>query len=261
MNAEADTGNFLVAYPNASASPVDGFSLWNDGSLFPNGPDDVGFIGAMIDELASNYRIDSSRVYATGLSSGGAMSYYLGSQLSHRLAAIAPVAAPRPANPTAPRPLSVLHMHGTADSFVPIEGGFNNLSPPNLLPFLPIADVIDDWRESNGCVGEPVVTQLPDLNTQDSSTVKLIRYDCECYLTAAGEERSAEVLYYMIEGGGHTWPGGGAHPAPLGPVNRDINASAEIWNFFSRHELPVPEPSSWALFFVGIIAVRVRRAV
>ena len=109
---------------------------------------------------------------------------------------------------------------------------------------LAIDDVIDDWRESNGSVGEPVVTQLPDLNTQDSSTVTLIRYeDGERYLTAAGDERSAEVLYYMIEGGGHTWPGGGM-PALFGPTNRDINASAEIWNFFSRHELPAVVPAA-----------------
>ena len=245
MNAVADTGNFLVAYPNATASHVDGFSLWNDGVLFPNGPDDVGFISAMIDELASDYHIDSSRVYATGISSGGAMSFYLGSQLSHRLAAIAPVAAPRPANPTAPRPLPLLYMHGTADQFVPIDGGFNHMTPPNVLPFLPIADVIDDWRQSNGSVGEPVVTQLPDLNTQDRSAVRLIRYDDgERYLTSAGVERSAEVLYYMIEGGGHTWPGGGGGflPPIFGPVNRDINASTEIWNFFSRHELPTVVP-------------------
>ena len=224
-----------------------GFSLWNDGSLFPNGPDDVDFISTMIDELATSYHIDSSRVYATGLSNGGAMSYYLASQLPNRLAAIAPVAAPRPANPTAPRPLPVLHVHGTADSFVPIAGGFMNIPLPGGEYFstfrVPaIDDVIDDWRESNGCVGEPVITQLPDLNTQDSSTVTLIRYeDGERYLTAAGDERSAEVLYYMIEGGGHTWPGGGM-PALFGPTNRDINASAEIWNFFSRHELPAVVP-------------------
>ena len=53
MNAVANTGNFLVAYPNATVSPGYGFSLWNDGSLFPNGPDDVDFISTMIDELAS----------------------------------------------------------------------------------------------------------------------------------------------------------------------------------------------------------------
>ena len=127
---------------------------------------------------------------------------------------------------------------------------------------LAIDDVIDDWRESNGCVGEPVITQLPDLNTQDSSTVKLIHYeDCECYLTAAGDEHSAEVLYYMIEGGGHTWPGG-TLPALFGPTNRDINASAEIWNFFSRHELPVvpvPEPATLTLLIMAMVVHYARR--
>jgi hypothetical protein len=142
-------------------------------------------------------------------------------------------------------------MHGTADSVVPSAGGFLNVPLPggqyfSTLRVFAINDVIYDWRESNGCVGEPVITQLPDLNTQDSSTVKLVHYeDCECYPTAAGDEHSAEVLYYMIEGGGHTWPGGGTLTG-FGPTNRDINASAEIWNFFNRHEFPAAA-SAWGI--------------
>ena len=117
MNGVADTGNFLVAYPNATVNPQIGLSQWNDGTMYPNGPDDVGFINAMIDELEIGYHINSSRIYASGMSSGGMMSYYLGSELSDRIAAIASVAGQHPANPTAPRPFPVLHFFGTADPF------------------------------------------------------------------------------------------------------------------------------------------------
>jgi polyhydroxybutyrate depolymerase len=76
------------------------------------------------------------------------------------------------------------------------------------------------------------------LNTQDSSTVTLIRYeDGERYLTAAGEERVAEVLYYKIEGGGHTWPGA-ADVALLGPTTHEIDATAILWDFFKSHPRP-----------------------
>jgi polyhydroxybutyrate depolymerase len=234
MNAVADAHDFLVVYPDATGSPA----FWND-QVGPSSADDVGFISSLLDELESDYHVDSSRIYSTGLSNGGAMSYYLGNQLSHRVAAIASVAGPNNLL-TASRPLPILHMHGTADPIAPINGGAIP-GTPIVLPA--VAELIEAWRESNHCVGEPIMTQLPDSNTQDGSTVKLIHYeDCECYLTSTGEERTAEVLYYMIEGGGHSWPGHGT--AIFGPVNRDIDASTEIWNFFSRHTLPAAMPEA-----------------
>jgi polyhydroxybutyrate depolymerase len=263
MNAVANSGRFLVGYPNATVNPQVALSQWNEGTMFPNGPNDVGFIGALIDQLKSDYRINPSRIYAAGNSNGGMMAYYLGSQLSHRLAAIASVAGTDPANPTAPRPLPVLHMHGTVDPSVPFAGGISDAPPPlNTFRHPAVTDVIDAWRDSNNCVGEPSITQLPNLNTQDGSTVDLIRYeDCGCYPTSSGDELPAEILFYRINGGGHTWPGGGAHPPHLGTVNRDINASEEIWKFFSRHELPatIPEPSTFVLAgmaLVGLVAWR-----
>jgi polyhydroxybutyrate depolymerase len=245
MNAVANTGRFLVAYPNATVEPRIGLPQWNEGSMYPNGPDDVGFIGAMVDEIEDGYEVDPARIYATGFSLGGIMSYYLGSQLSDRLAAVASVGGQHPLNPTAPRPLPMLHMHGTADPIVPFAGGFANVPAPlNLVNLPPVMDVVAAWRDGNGCVGEPVVTQLPNVNAQDGSTIERSHYeDCECYLTASGEMRPAEVLYYRIAGGGHTWPGVG--PAGFGNVNRDINASEEIWKFFSRHELPAVNAASF----------------
>ena len=254
MNTVADSGHFLVAYPNATVSPQIAAPQWNDGTMYPNGPDDVGFISALIDELEGGYHIDPSKVYAAGSSNGGVMSYYLGSKLSHRIAAIASVAGTHVANPTAPRPLPVLHFHGTADPILPFEGGFANVMPPlNTFRFPAVADVIDAWRDSNNSVGDPIITQLPNLNTTDGSTVEMIQYqNCDRYVTASGEERPAEILYYRITGGGHPWPGGGDHPAFAGPMNRDINGSEEIWKFFSRHELAAGPVSNWVTDADGI---------
>jgi hypothetical protein len=68
--------------------------------------------------------------------------------------------------------------------------------------------------------------------------VKLYSYqNCDTYKAANGDSISAEVLLYRIEGGGHNWPGGS--PLAFGATNNDINASQDIWNFLSRHQLPI----------------------
>jgi hypothetical protein len=86
----------------------------------------------------------------------------------------------------------------------------------------------------------PSITDLPDADPNDQTTVKLYSYgNCASYWDSAGNERTAEVLLYRIENGGHNWPGDySSWGNPLQPVNYDISASTEIWSFFSRHALP-----------------------
>jgi amidase len=259
MNAVADTEEFLVVYPQGVGTPTG----WNNLEE-PEGADDVGFTGAMLDELEAIYSIDSSRVYATGLSNGGGMSNLLGSRLSDRIAAVASVAGPFIV--TTPRPLPALHMHGTADAIAPYDGGPIGIPGLNII-FPAVDDVIDAWRENNHSTGDPIVEHFPDVDPNDSSTVQLFKYeDGAHYLTSSGDEQTAEVLLYRIEGGGHNWPGGPPFDPPFSPVNRDINASQEIWNFFSRHTLPasaIPEPSCLMLgmiLFAVLLLARSWRA-
>jgi polyhydroxybutyrate depolymerase len=100
---KAEKEGFLVAFPNARArDPAQPSSfagnpqLWNDGSdrFYPGqkAPDDVSFIAAMLDELCAGFAIDRRRVFITGFSNGASMSFRVGAELSHRIAAIAPVA-------------------------------------------------------------------------------------------------------------------------------------------------------------------------
>src|SRR3972149_6035846 len=63
------------------------------GEAAKNNVDDVGFVRALIDELATLINIDPGRVYATGFSNGAIMVYRLACELSDRIAAIGPVAA------------------------------------------------------------------------------------------------------------------------------------------------------------------------
>lgn len=216
FDAVADTSAFIVVYPNAVGG------VWD--TVYPNSPiDDAGFISALIDTLADNYSIDITRVYSTGLSMGGYMTYRLACELNDRIAAVASVAGPMPNSmllycdpvPTTP----VMHIHGTADATVSYQGDLFYASVDSLIQY---------WVQKNNCLASPDSFQFPDINTADSCTVTKYHYGfCD---------DSTEVLLYKILNGGHTWPGTFPFPS-LGNTNQDIKAGVEIWNFFQKHQL------------------------
>jgi polyhydroxybutyrate depolymerase len=219
-NRLADTARCIVVYPNGIGG------RWNSGTFFgiSSNVDDVGFIGRLIDYMTLFYRIDTKRVYATGYSAGGFMSYKLACELTNRIAAIAPVAA----------------------SMVP-EGNFDNCVPSRTFPVLainsvndpvtiyngfvsvtPIDQVIALWQQINGCDVSPLVELVPNIVQNDGSTVERITYqNCE----------NSELIFLKQFGAGHTWPGA-SNASILGNTNMDINANHESWNFFKRHSIP-----------------------
>jgi polyhydroxybutyrate depolymerase len=191
-------------------------------------PDDVRFIGRLLDDLASLHRIDRRRVYATGMSNGGMMCYRLALEMPDRIAAIAPVAGTMPVAGQPPdRPMPVLHFHGTADNVVAYEGVPE--STQEHFSFLSVDESIGFWARQNACLPAPVVTELED-RADDGTTVRRLAYENE-----AGQQR---VVLYRIDGGGHTWPGQKPPPAILGKSTKDIDANDLIWDFFQRFELP-----------------------
>jgi polyhydroxybutyrate depolymerase len=221
FRAIADTANFLVVHPNGTPDAT-GSRYWNTfAAPGSGGPNDVAFLAALIDTLSARYRIDANRVYSTGMSNGGFMSYELACQLSPRIAAIASVTGSmvfsRQAVCAPGRPVPILEIHGTADGTVPYNG--------NAL-FVPIPTLLAGWVQRNGCNPTPVVTQLPDISTADGSTVERQLY--------TGGRNGSVVEHYRIIGGGHTWPGA---PVNIGVTNRDISASREIWRFLRPYRL------------------------
>jgi len=217
----ADREGFILVHPDGTKDDV-GYQHWNVGGWTVGSTvDDVGFMEALIQFLMSEYTIDSSRIYATGMSNGGYMSYLLACQLSERIAAIASVTGSMTpetylgCNPVHPVP--VLQIHGTADPVVPYNG--NTWS-------LPVEDVMEFWVQENSCSPSAVVIPLDDVDFTDGSTVELITYgDCES---------GTAVKFYRVIGGAHTWPGTN-YPSP--GTNNDIDASEEIWEFFSRYDI------------------------
>lgn len=215
----ADTANFIVVHP-AGTVDDNGNTHWNVG-WGASTVDDIGFTAALLDSLSANYNVDQERIYSTGMSNGGFMSYELACEMSDRIAAIASVTGTMNAgrfstcNPG--RPVPVLEIHGTADPTVPYNGA-NWIEGSE--------DVVAFWADFNNCDETPIVTDVPDINITDDSTVEWWRY--------RNGDSGAEVELFKIFDGGHTWPGTAfAFPA----TNYDINASVEIWRFFSRYDI------------------------
>ena len=218
----ADTANFLVVHPNGSIDAANKRN-WNTFGPRGTGIDDVAFLSALLDTLATRYRIDPDRVYSTGMSNGGFMSYELACQLSGRIAAVGSVTGSmigsRMASCAPGRPVPVIEIHGTADGTVPYTGG-----PP--LNFVAIPSLLAHWVRVNGCNPTPTITAVPDVNTTDGCTA-------ERQLWTGGRNGST-VEHFRIIGGGHTWPGAAF---TTGVTNRDISASREVWRFLRPYRL------------------------
>jgi polyhydroxybutyrate depolymerase len=219
FRAIADTAGFLVVHPMGTIDLL-GNPHWNVG-WGSSTVDDVGFASALIDSLSAQYTIDQERIYSTGMSNGGFFSYKLACELSHRIAAIASVTGTMnvgqsaTCNPSHPMP--VMEIHGTADDVVAYEGNLFFASTPS---------VVDFWAQKNDCSTPPSFNAIPDTDQSDACTA-------EHYLYSDGNN-GATVEHFKIIGGAHTWPGtafGGAG------TNQDINASAEIWRFFSQYDI------------------------
>ncbi len=216
----ADTEGFLLVHPEGTT--FIGNQFWNVG--FPgisSTIDDVGFTEALIDELATLYTIDLDRVYATGMSNGGFMSFLLACQLSEKIAAVASVTGSMTQDTfddcNAQLPTPVLQIHGTEDDVVLYNE--NNLS-------LPIPDVISYWVDHNNCETTPTTTTLPDVDVSDGSTIEHSVYE--------DGDNGVTTEHMKVIGGGHTWPGSILNSAG---TNQDIDASMEIWLFFSRYDI------------------------
>ncbi len=218
FNWLADTAKVIVVYP-------DGLNgSWNSGSWgeFDFGTDDVGFLDRLIDYMAIMYNIDTRRVYSTGYSAGGFMSYRLGCDLTNRIAAIAPVAAGmnpdliEACNPD--RPIPTMIFNGTKDALIPWEG---------FVGTAPVEDIVDFWTSFNGC-DEPTVYEMPDIDPDDNTTTTRYSYN-NC-------DNNAPVIFHKIHEGGHNWPG--RNFPLLGNTAQDVIASEAMWEFFKQHKIP-----------------------
>lgn len=227
FNTQADRAGFLVVYPNGTGRLRDKALTWNGGTCCgyaqEQNVDDVGFVRAIIADLQSVAAIDTKRIYATGMSNGGIMSYRLACEASDLIAAIGPVAGTQNIARCEPEePVSVIHFHGTEDNHLPYDGGMGSTSLTGV-NYVSVQASVRFWLDYNQCPSTP--------ETEDFADIQHTAYT-NC---ASG----SAVELYTVVGGGHAWPGGNG-PAWRGgdQPTTTIAATQIIWEFFAAHPKP-----------------------
>lgn len=225
FSGKGDREGFFVAYPDGNGRLRTRLLTWNSGNCcgyaHSQKVNDVEFIRAMIANIERDVRVDAKRIYATGMSNGGMMSYKLGCELADKLAAIGPVAGALNVEKCEPsQPLSVVAVHGTEDQHVLFAGG----KPKVQADRAPRVDksaayAMEFWRKVNGCAEDP-----------KKEVRGIVREE-----TYSGCRNGTEVKLYAIEGEGHTWPGGAAGRARADRPTRAFSATDAIWEFFAAH--------------------------
>jgi polyhydroxybutyrate depolymerase len=168
LNKKADEAGFIVVYPNGTGL------TWNAGGfrgkMAEGPPDDVAFIGKLLDDLGIVVRVDDKRVYACGTSNGGIMCYRLAAELSDRIAAIAPVAGTIAIEESkSKRPVPVIHFHGTKDTIVPSEMAKGKT--PAFVKLKGVEELVRTWVKLNGCDEKPKTETI----SQDGDEMKVTR--------------------------------------------------------------------------------------
>jgi len=190
----AKENNFVVVYPAGINKSWD-----------LSGTKDIDFIIAIIDEMYDRYTIDRNRVYLSGFSMGGMMTYYAATKIADKIAAFAPVSGYLMGGPNtnSSRPIPIIHTHGTADDVVPFSG---------------VQTCLNAWITRNNCPTTPVVT--------DPYPEGIVSSNGTRYYWGPGID-SVEIVLLKLEGVGH-WHSND---------DNGVHTSREIWNFCKKFSL------------------------
>ncbi len=225
---QADTGHFVVAYP-------DGYHRTWAASSGCCGPpaaqhvDDTAFITAVVQQISASLPIDSKRIYATGISNGGAMDYRLACD-TDIFAAIGPDSTNLLGDCPSPQPISVIHIHGLADDTFPFNGGSgkrnNGGTGPEPRRHIRRPDPPDDRHlASPGPLrgtGQPGVGRGDEVDRQlPGRSLGRARHHRGGRASVAGQPGPKSAV-----------------AAQLDPPFMGLDATATIWDFFQAHPKP-----------------------
>ncbi|MET0903232.1 MAG: PHB depolymerase family esterase [Acidimicrobiales bacterium] len=227
----ADTYDFIAVTPSGRLNGATPY--WNAAPVDDNY--DVQFIDELLDHLEATLCVDTGRVFSTGMSNGAQMSSLLACRLPERIAAIGAVAGVEFLEPCDGAPVPVVAFHGTDDPVLPYAGGGLNATriaelnfyadglPDGLPEPLGVDESMARWAAYNGCSAEPVDERVsPEVRRRTWP-------DCE-----------AATVLYIVDGGGHTWPGKRfpQFESMFGATTTDIDATSLIFELFFEEGEP-----------------------
>lgn len=207
LATQAEEHDFIVVAPQAENAE----RRWDFRSSVDDDASDLGFLRLLMDEVAQEPCVDADQQYAAGISNGSAMILAMACSGEFPVRAYGGVAAMlyEPQCASAP-PVSMVYFHGTADRVVPFEGG-----PTPIEPVRPTLESLAGWAGHSGCGTEPTSQEVGE------DVERLTWLGCD----------DARMEAYIVEGGGHTWPG--ALPLPtLGTTTTTISAAEVMTDFF-----------------------------
>lgn len=217
--ANTKENNFILIHPQGAplnTALTSSSSHWNSGGwTIGSTVDDVDFIDTIIALVSQKYDLNQNRIYSTGMSNGGFMSYHLACNLSSKIAAVASVTGSMSSetyescNPD--HPTSILQVHGSIDVTVPFDGN-------SALGMRSVNDVMDYWKLYNACDVDPTSIIIDYFDIEIA-----VQHD-----TYSNCLNDVHVELYKIEGMGHTWPYKGRY---------GISATEIIWEFINTYDI------------------------
>jgi polyhydroxybutyrate depolymerase len=233
---------FMAVYAEGTEFGVGrnaGRHAWNTGHLLRRqvrDADDIAYFDALIDRLIAEHGADPERIFMTGGSNGGMMTFVYGAARAERLAAIAPVVASMFTFDTTPKvPLPILIINGAKDEEVPLAGGMSEnaiVRAAQATPFKPLREVVEFWVKANRSK-TPGASKVAGTVTTTT------------YAASEGEgEGGATTEFILDSAGGHGWPGTSARRGDNTPITA-FRGAERVWEFFQdkvRKPDPKPDP-------------------
>jgi polyhydroxybutyrate depolymerase len=233
----ARKNGFIAVYAEGTAfGTIEGRHAWNTGHLLRRqvrDADDIAYLDALIDRLIADHGADPARIFMTGGSNGGMMTFVYAVKRPERLAAVAPVVASMFSFDAVPKvPLPILIINGAKDEEVPLAGGMSGnalVRGAQATPFKPVREVVDFWVKANKSKSDGVT------KTEGSVTTT----------TYAAGEGGAVTEFVVDSAGGHGWPGARARRDGNTPIMA-FRGAERVWEFFAGKSRATPPAAAAA---------------
>jgi len=218
MNKTADKHNFIVIYPQGIKQD------WNVGfgMSYKNSTDDIGFIDTLLTVIEKEYRVDTNKIFATGLSRGGFFCHRIASELSLKFSAVASVGATLPDSVAyynaSKNYIGVMIVHGTADKIVNYNGKKN--------AYYSAIETYNYWKKQNEILTSNKKLRVINRNKKDGTQISILETN----------NKRKFISLLIIDEGGHTWAGADAFNIglPIGKTSMGIDLNENIWAFFNK---------------------------